>query len=71
VGPFDQLRGHLGRRADQLGDHGDRNRGREGGNQIRLSGLLETIDQSMRQRRDARRQTLDLARNERAIDQGA
>ena len=69
VRPVEQLRRHFGRHARELGDEDDRNGRGEGIDQVDPPLALEAVDQIMRQRGDPRPQPLDLAGDERAVDQ--
>ena len=69
--PVQQHRRVGGVDAQELGDQDDRNRRREGVDQVDPPLAIEAVDELVRQGRDARPQPLDLARHEGPVDQPA
>ena len=67
--PIDELAPHVARRAEEVGDHRDRNGAGELGDELGRAVLSKCVDPLVRQRRDLRREFFDAARDEGAIDE--
>ena len=67
--PLEHLRTHFSRDANQVRNDRDRNRRREFGDEVGRALSLENVDSLMREASDPRRERLDPARDEGAVDE--